>query len=392
MSSRTTKHAGVEMAIEWNNEQQRLKNDFSCWHDALSAEHVDRDRAGVFPRDKWEIICSSGLLRIPFEASWGGLGHDLLTVMYMLESLGYGCRDRGIAFSAVTHMVSTGIPLQRFGSPDLKTRYLPAICDGSAIGAHAISEPESGSDAMNMQTTAITNGEEFVLDGRKAFVSNGPVADLFTVYARTDPALGTFGISALLVERDTPGLTIGAPVEKMGLRTSPFCDLIFEGCRIPRENMVGKPGMGFMVFDHVMRWEILCSFAVAVGKMQYRLERCVEHAKTRVQFGQPIGSFQSIANKLVDMKIGLETSRKWLYDTAAQVDGPANTVVDVAITKLIASESDTASAMAAVQIFGGLGYVTGHGMEKDLRDAVAGTIYSGTSEIQRQRIAKMMGL
>jgi alkylation response protein AidB-like acyl-CoA dehydrogenase len=378
--------------IEWSEEQRRLREALRRWHAALSADHLQYDRDGSFPWGKWKLIRESDLLRIPFDAAWGGLGENLLTTMYVLEDLGYGCRDTGLTFSIVTHMVSTGVPVQRFGSAELKARYMAPICEGSMIGAHAITEPEGGSDVLSMRTTATPDGDHFVLQGTKTFVSNGPVADVFVVYARTDPKAGPFGVTAFLLERDTPGLAVGPPTDKMGLRSSPFCELVFDGCRVPRERMIGKLGSGFLVLDHVMKWEILCSFVVTVGGMQHRLERCVAHARTRIQFGKPIGSFQSVSNKLVDMKIGVETSRKWLYDTAERFSRNMNITVDLAISKLVASESNVASAMAAVQIFGGRGYLTEYGLEKDLRDAISGTIYSGTSEIQRGRIAKMQGL
>lgn len=378
--------------IAWTDEQDRLRDAFARWHQALSEDDARYDRQAAFPQEKWEIVRKTDLLRLPFDVDHGGLGHDLLTTMYLLESLGYGCRDGGLAFSVVTHMVSTGVPVQKYGSAGLKARYLASVCDGSRIGAHAITGPEGGSDVTNMATTARADGGHFVLDGRKSFVSNGPVADLFVVYARTSPEPGPFGITAFLVERETPGLTVGPPVDKMGLRSSPFCDLALDGCRVPRDNVVGKPGAGFLVLDHVMKWEILCSFVVAVGQMQHRLERCVGYARQRVQFGRPIGSYQAISDQLVAMKIGVETSRKWLYDTAERFTRNLNVTVDLAISKLVASEHNVAAAMAAVQIFGGRGYLTEYGMEKDLRDAVSGTIYSGTSQIQRQRIAKMLGL
>jgi alkylation response protein AidB-like acyl-CoA dehydrogenase len=378
--------------IEWSDEQRALKTAFERWHEPLSAGHLDEDKAGMFSPAKWKLVRESGLLRLPFEKKWGGLGESLTSTMAVLEGLGCGCRDGGLSFSVVTHIVSTGVPIARFGSTELKERYLPRICDGELLGAHAITEPESGSDAMSMGTTAVASGDSFVLDGRKSFVSNGPVADVFTVYARTGPRAGPWGVSAFLVERSTPGLLVGDPVEKMGLKTSPVCELRFEQCRVPAENLIGRLGSGFLVLDFVMKWEILCSFIVSVGEMQHRLERCIEYAKTRRQFGQPIGSFQAVANKIVDMKIAVETSRKWLYDTAEKFARDENVTVDVAVSKLVASEGNVASALAALQIYGGIGYLTEMGLEKDLRNAVAGTIYSGTSEIQRNRIATMLGL
>ncbi|MBV8540881.1 MAG: acyl-CoA dehydrogenase family protein [Pseudonocardiales bacterium] len=378
--------------IKWSEEQQELRKSFSRWHEAFSAGHIEHDRDSVFSREKWDLVRESGLLRLPFDERWGGLGQDLLTTMYVLEDLGYGCRNGGLNFSAATHIVSAGIPVQRFGSTDLKQRYMARICDGASIGAHAITEPDAGSDAMSMRTTATAEGDSFVLDGRKSFISNGPVADLFVVYARTGTSGDFRGITAFAVERETPGFTVGQPVEKMGLKTSPFCELTFDGCRVPGANVLGRPGSGFFILEYVLAWEILCLFVMAVGEMQHRLERCLDHAKNRRQFGQPIGSFQSVADKIVDGKIGVETSRKWLYDTAERHANRENVTMDIAIAKLLTSEANVASAMAAVQLFGGRGYVTEYGLEKDLRNAIAGTIYSGTSELQRRRIATMLGL
>ena len=378
--------------ITWSSDQIALREGLANWHKALSEDHVEQDAEGVFPWDKWALIRETGILGLPFDEEWGGLGQDLLTTMYILEGLGEGCRNGGLNFSVTTSMVSTGIPLQRFGSPHLKARYLPRICTGEAIGAHAITEPEGGSDALHMRTKATRDGDVYVLNGSKTFVSNGPVADLFVVYAKTHPDGGPLGVTAFLVERSAPGLDVGKPLTKMGLKTSPLSELFLDDCPIPAANLVGQQGGGFLLLDHVMKWEILCSFIVNVGEMQHRLGQCIEYAKVRTQFGKPIGSFQQIANKIVDMKIRLETARKWLYDTASKFTGGENVTVDIAISKLLTSESNVASALAAVQIFGGNGYMAEYGLEKDLRNAVAGTIYSGTTEIQYNRIASMLGL
>ena len=378
--------------IQWSEEQRDLLAGLGAWCAELSADHVERDAGGTFPWDKWKVVRETGILRLPFGEDVGGLGQDLLTTMYLLEGLGRGCRDGGLSFSVTTSLVSVGIPLQRFGSAELRGRHLPRICSGEAIGAHAITEPDGGSDALSMRTRATLDGDHWVLSGGKTFVSNGPVADLFVVYARTDPAGGPLGTTAFLVERDTPGLQLGNPIAKMGLRTSPLCELFLDDCRIPRTNVIGRVGAGFLVLDHVMTWEILCSFAVTLGDMAHRLETCVDYARSRVAFGQPIGHHQAVAHKIADLKIGVETTRKWLYDTGLRVTRGENVTVDLAITKVVASEANLASALAAVQIHGGNGYMAEYGVEKDLRNAVAGTIYSGTSEIQRNRICAMLGL
>lgn len=378
--------------IQWNDDQRALRELIEGMADVLSKDHIEDDQAGTFPRHKWDQIAQTGLLGLPFAPEWGGLGQDLLTTLYVLEGLGYACRDGGLSFSVSTHLASTGTPLNRFGSRELKERYLPGVCAGTLIGAHAITEPSGGSEALNMSTTAVADGDHFVLNGSKTFISNAPIADLIVVYARTGTRGSPGAITAFLVERDTPGLTVGKSEAKLGLRTSPLSELFFDNCRVPGRNVLGRVGSGFLVLDYVMKREILYSFIINVGEMQHRLERCLEYARTRTQFGKPIGSFQSIANRLVDMKIGTETARTWLYGTAQKVMANKDTTVDIAISKLVASEQNLASALSAVQIFGGYGYLAEYGLEKDLRNAVGGTIYSGTTEIQRARIAAMLGL
>ena len=378
--------------IDFNADQRALRAGLAEWCDALSAGHLEYDANGVFPWDKWKLIQECGILRLPFEECWGGLGQDLRTTMYLLEGLGYGCRDGGLNFSVSTHLVSTGIPIQAFGSAELQARYLPGICAGETIGAHAITEPDGGSDALAMRTRARRDGEHYVLNGSKTFVSNGAVADLFVVYARTHPDAGPLGLTPFLVEGGTPGFQISNPISKMGLRTSPLTELFFHDCRVPAGNVIGRPGGGFIVLDHVMKWEILCSFVINLGEMEHRLERCINYARTRTQFGAPIGSYQAISHKIADMKVGVEVTRKCLFDAADAVTHKRDATIDVAIAKLVASEHNLASASAAVQIFGGNGYLVEYGLEKDVRNAFAGTIYSGTSEIQRNRIASMLGL
>lgn len=377
---------------QWTDQQRdqraRHVDAFREWGDG----HIERDRIGEFSHGQWKLVADSDLLGLPFDPAYGGQGQDLATTMAVFDALGQECRDTGLGFCVSTHVVSTGVPIDRFGSPELKAKYLPSICDGSLIGAHAITERQGGSDAARMRTTAQARGDTFVLNGEKCFISSGPVADLILVYARTGPGKGPFGISTFVVERDTPGLELGPPVDKMGLRTSPYCDIRFTNCVVPAENVVGRVGKGFLILDYVMTWEILCSFAISLGAMRHRFERCVEFARSRTQFGSKIGSFQLVSSKIVEMKIRLETASRWLYETADRFLAGEDVMVDVSIGKLLVSEANVASAADAVQIFGARGYSTEYGLEKDLRDATGGTIYSGTSEVQRDKIARMLGI
>jgi alkylation response protein AidB-like acyl-CoA dehydrogenase len=358
----------------------------------LNALHGADQSTDRFSPEKWEVVRRGGLTRLPFASRWGGLGEDLPGTMRVFEALGHGCRDGGLRFALCTHVVSAGVPLQRFGSPALQDRYLRSLCDGRTIGAHAISEPTGGSDALAMRTTAERHAGGYVLNGVKAFVTNGPIAGVLVVYARTSAQAGPFGITAFLVPSDIPGVHVGEPLPKMGLHGAPLSTLTLDHCEVPDTNVIGRPGSGYLVLDYVMTWEILCTFAATVGVMQHRLERCIEHARTRQQFGQPIGAFQAISNKIVDMKVAVDTARGWLYETARRVTADNDVTTHLAIAKLVASEADVASALAAVQIFGASGYIAATGLEADLRDAVAGTIYSGTSEIQRSKIARTLGL
>jgi len=377
---------------QWSDTQQAVRDSYARHFAAWSNDHVRHDQQGEFRPEHWKSVGASGLLSLPFDTEWGGAGHDLLTTMYVLEALGYGCRDNGLNFCVSTQIVSAGIPIQRFGSTYLKERYLPGICDGTLIGAHAITERHGGSDAAAMKTTATAQGDTFVLNGEKCFISSAPMADVFVVYARTDAGNSPFGITALVVDRDTPGLHVGSSIEKMGLRTSPFANVTFTDCVVPKRNVIGSVGSGFVVLDYVMKWEILCNFIIHAGTMRNRLDRTVEFARSRVQFGSPVGSHQLVSSKIVSMKIGLDTSRMWLYETAEKFASGADVMLELAIAKLLSSEANLNSALDAVQIFGARGYTAEWGLEKDLRDAVGGTIYSGTSEVQRSKIARLIGL
>jgi alkylation response protein AidB-like acyl-CoA dehydrogenase len=375
---------------EWTEEQQELRKSLEQYFERLSAGHIEDEANNVFSREKWDLIRESGVIKLPFDPEWGGLGKDVLTMVYVLEHLGYGCRDQGLTFSLATQIVSVALPLQRFGSDALKQRYLAKLVDGSIMGAHAISEPEAGSDAMAMATTATDDGDDYVINGGKTYCTGGPVADVLTVYAKLEGVDET-SFTAFVVDADTPGITM-TELPKMGLNTSPMAQVAFDGVRVPKDRVIGRPGAGFFILEHVMTWEVLCIFIMMAGEMQHRLERCIDFAKKRIAFGEPIGKNQYIAGKIVDMKLGVENSRKHLYDTARLFTTRRYVTTEVSMAKLVTSEANLASALSAVQIFGGRGYLREYGLEKDLRAAVGAPIYSGTDEMQRVRIASMLGL
>ncbi|WP_460999502.1 acyl-CoA dehydrogenase family protein [Streptomonospora sediminis] len=371
-----------------------LRKGLADWGDDLSAGHIEADRAGEFPWPKWRMLQRSGLLGLPFPERWGGLDRSLPEVLYVLEGLGEHCRDSGLSFCATTTMASTGVPLDLFGTAGQRERYLPGICSGELIGAHAITESESGSDALAMSTRAERqgDGDGFVLHGSKLFVTNAPIADVFVVYARTHPDGGPLGTTAFLVDKDTPGVECGPPAEKMGLRTSPMAELSLDGVQVGRDRVLGRVGGGFLVMDQVMKREILFTAAVHAGEMGHRLQRCLDYAKHRHAFGKAIGSYQSVTNRIADMRIRVETARKWIFGTGERLAAGRDVTVDLAATKLVTSEANLAGSLAAVNLYGGHGYMVEQGLEQEVRNAVGGTVYSGTSDIHYNRIAAALGL
>lgn len=359
---------------------------------ALTYDVVEADAAEVFNLDAWRRCADFGVLAMPVPKEYGGLGLGLPSLLAVMEGLGYGTRDQGLLFSLNAHLWTTSIPILQYGTPAQRETYLPGLCDGSRIGANAASEPDAGSDIFSMRTRAMRDGDTYVLNGTKMFVTNAPVADLFVAYATVDPALGVTGITGFIIERDTPGLTISRKLHKMGLRTSPMSEVIFEDCRVPVAQRLGREGRGVEVFECSMEWERGCILASCLGVMRRQLEDAVRHARQRKQFGRPIGKNQSVANRIVDMKIRLETCRSLVHSIGELKDRDQPAMLEAAMAKLHVSQCFVQSSLDAIQIFGGYGYMTEQQVERDLRDAVGSSLYSGTSEIQRNIIAKALGL
>jgi len=381
------------MDFAWSEEQTQLRESIARFaREELNHGLMERDQKGEFNREGWQKCAAMGVHGLPVPVKYGGMGMDALTTVGVLESLGYGCEDNGLVFSINAHMWTLETPLMGFGTEEQKQKYLPRLCRGELIGANAMSEPNSGSDAYSIATTATKKGDAYVLKGSKVFVSNGPVADIYLVFATIDPALGPNGVTGFLVERNTPGLSLGKHTIKMGIRTSPMCEVFFDECVVPAENRLGREGAGKMLFADSMSWERGCILAGAVGAMRRLLETSIRYASEREQFGQPIGKFQLVSSKIVDMKIRLETARALLYQSAWQKSRGKSVYLEAALAKLYISESWIAVARDAMQVHGGYGYMVEYGIERELRDALASTLYSGTSEIQRTIIAPLLGL
>jgi len=381
------------MDFELTPEQQTLQSaaiEFA--RRELNSNMIERDAQQVFSRDSWQKCAAFGVQGMPIPKEYGGRGADPITTIALMEGLGYGGSDEGLLFSINAHMWTNSIPLLKYGTSEQKEKYLRGLCDGSLIGANGASEPNAGSDIFSMQTRVTNDGSDYVLNGRNIFVTNAPVADLFTLYATLDPRLGAAGICAFIVEKGTRGLSVGKKKDKMGLRTALMAELALENCRVPGRALLGREGRGAEVFNCSMAWERACILATCLGTMQRQLERCIERARRRKQFGQPIGKFQSVANRIVDMKLRYETARLLIYKVGWLMQSDRSADMDAAMAKLYVSESFVKSSLDAIQIHGGSGFMTELEFEREMRDSVGSTLYSGTSEIQRNIIARGLRL
>lgn len=358
----------------------------------LGTDIIRRDREEEFSREDWKKCANFGVLAMPVAREYGGMGLGITEVIAVMEGLGYGTSDQGLLFSINAHMWTSIMPISLYGTPEQKQHYLPRLSSGEWISANAASEPEAGSDVFSMRTRAERRGDHYVLNGTKTFVTNAQVADMFVAYATIDPRLGSMGITGFLIERNTPGIVISKPLEKMGLRTSPMAEVVFDECAVPVSNRLGREGRGVAVFESSMEWERGCILANYLGLMKRQLERSIQHAQNRKQFGKTIGKFQSVANRIVNMKVRLDTCRQLVYRIGWLKEHGKPARLEAAVAKLHVSESLIANCQDAIQVFGGYGYMVEQQIERELRDAMGSTLYSGTTEIQRNLIATCLGL
>jgi alkylation response protein AidB-like acyl-CoA dehydrogenase len=379
--------------FSFTDDQLALKESVMEFASKELNKNVRRDDAeGKFPRESWKACARFGVLGLPIPPEYGGSGADIMTTVLMMEGLGYSCRDNGLIFSLNAQMWSIEMPLLLFGTSAQKTSYLPGLVSGEMIGIHAMSEAESGSDAFSLRCRGAKEGDKYILNGSKMFITNAPVADVVLVFATLKPGSGFAGVSAFLIDKDTPGFSVSPPFEKMGLRTSPMGEVVLTDCEVPEQNRLGKEGAGLPIFNSSMEWERSCILASAVGTMQRQIEECTKYANARRQFGQPIGKFQGVSNKIADMYLRLEAARLLIYKVAWLKQKGKSAVAEAAAAKVFVSEAWVQTSLDAIQIHGAFGYMTDSEIERDLRDSVAGKIYSGTSEVQRMIIARALGL
>ncbi|WP_332628645.1 acyl-CoA dehydrogenase [Halalkalibacter flavus] len=365
---------------------RKMVRDFANKEVAPTA--AKRDEEERFDRDIFDKMAELGLTGIPWPEEYGGIGSDYMSYVIAVEELSRVCASTGVTLSAHTSLA--GWPIYKFGTEEQKQTYLRALAEGTKIGAYGLTEPGSGSDAAAMKTTAVLDGEDYVVNGSKIFITNGGVADIYVVFALTNPSLRHKGVTAFIVDADTPGFSVGKKEHKLGIRSSPTTEIMFENCRVPAANRLGKEGEGFKIAMMTLDGGRNGIAAQAVGIAQGALDASIEYAKERKQFGKAIGAQQGISFKLADMATKIEASRLLTYQAAWKESEGLSYGLESAMSKLLAGDTAMEVTVEAVQVFGGYGYTKEYPVERFMRDAKITQIYEGTNEIQRLVIAKML--
>ena len=356
----------------------------------IAPRAAEIDQSNAFPRDLWPLMGELGLHGITVAEEYDGVGLGYLAHVLVMEQVSRASASVGLSYGAHSNLCINQI--HRHGTPDQKARYLPDLVSGKHVGALAMSEPGAGSDVVSMRLTAEANGDHFVLNGTKMWITNGPDADTFVIYAKTDAKAGAKGISAFIVEAGTPGFTTAQKLDKLGMRGSSTCELVFEECRIPKQNLLGALHGGVRVLMSGLDYERIVLAAGPLGIMQACLDVVLPYVRERKQFGQAIGEFQLVQGKLADMYTRLASSRALVYSVASDCDLGHTSRKDCAAAILLAAENATQMALDAIQLLGGNGYINEYPTGRLLRDAKLYEIGAGTSEIRRWLIGReLMG-
>ncbi|MFN2226041.1 MAG: acyl-CoA dehydrogenase family protein [Anaerolineae bacterium] len=363
---------------------RRMVRDFAEHEVKPLAKVIDREHR--VPFETIEKAAALGLMGVPFPQKYGGMGGGEMGYCIAMEELGKVCTSTATVIGAHTGIGAMAIYLD--GTEEQKQRYLVPLAQGTAIGAFGLTEPQAGSDAAAIKTTAVRDGDEFVLNGAKVFITNGDIADIITAMAVTDASLGAYGgITAFIVETDSPGFSIGSLENKMGIRGSSTAECVFEDVRVPKENVLGQFGAGFLTFMKTLDIGRASLGAACLGGAQAILEECIQWAKAREQFGAPIAQKQSVHFMMADMATEIEALRSLIYRTAWMIDTGQPHIMEAAACKLFGSEVASRCINKAVQIHGALGYSRDYWIERAWRDARIAEIFEGTNEIQRLVIA-----
>jgi len=351
----------------------------------------EHDYKESFDFESFRKMGEYGILGLHFPEEYGGSSASLVTTCLAGEALGEAGVDGGLCIAYGSHSFLNADTILTYGTEKQKNKYLPKLASGEWIGAMGLTEPGAGSDNASMRTTAIKKGDRYILNGNKMFITNGPIADVLVVYAKTQPKLKHTGISAFIVEKGTKGFSTGKPLKKMGVHSSQTSELIFEDCEIPEENLLGQENNGFFMAMHIVDWDHTAILAPTIGVMTYMIKKCAQYAKNRVQFGKPIASYQAIKHKLADMILFREALWGLVYRTAWHKDmGQPVNIVEGAIAKLFCGDWSLRPMHAAVTLMGGYGFCHEYEMERYFRDSILGSVGGGTSEIQKIVISKFM--
>ncbi len=338
-----------------------------------------------FPMENVKKMAKYGMMGIPFSTEFGGAGGDTLSYVLAVEELSKVCGTTGVILSAHTSLGAGAI--NEHGTQEQKEKYLTPLAKGEKLGAFGLTEPNAGTDAAGQQTTAILDGDHYVINGSKIFITNGGVADTFVIFAMTDKSKGTRGISGFIVEKDFPGFSIGKVEDKLGIRASSTTELVFENCIVPKENLLGKEGKGFSIAMKTLDGGRIGIAAQALGIAEGALEEATTYMKERKQFGRSLSAFQGLQWMVADMDVAIEAARLLVYKAAYKKDKGESYTVDAARAKLYAAEVAMDVTSKAVQLFGGYGYTKDYPVERMMRDAKITEIYEGTSQVQKMVIA-----
>lgn len=377
------------MNFQLTEEQEMLRKmvrDFA--EKEVEPTAAERDEEERFDRSIFDKMAQLGLAGIPWPEEYGGIGSDYLSYIIAVEELSRVCASTGVTLSA--HVSLASWPIFKYGNEEQKQTFLRRLAEGSSLGAYALSEPGAGSDVASMKMTAKEDGDDYILNGSKVWITNGSVADIYIVFASTDPDAKHRGISAFIVEAGTEGFTYGKKERKLGIRSSPTTELIFENCRIPKANLLGEVGEGFKIAMTTLDGGRSGIAAQAVGIAQGALDASAAYAKEREQFGKPIAHNQGVSFKLADMATETEAARLLTYQAAWREGEGLDYSKASAMAKLFAGDAAMRNTVEAVQVFGGYGYTKDYPVERYMRDAKITQIYEGTNEIQRMVIGRMV--
>ena len=370
-------------------QQQMMKKLFAEFAEKevkpLAAEVDEEER---FPRETVEKMKACKMMGIPYSREYGGAGADYLCYILAVEELSKKCGTTGVVLSAHTSLGTW--PIAQFGTPEQKERYLPDLCTGKKLAAFGLTEPNAGTDAAGQQTTAVKDGEDYILNGTKIFITNAGEADVYIIFAMTDKSKGTHGISAFIVEKGMPGFTVGQHEKKLGIRGSATSELIFNNVRLSKDQLLGQEGKGFKIAMQTLDGGRIGIAAQALGIAQGAIDEVVPYVKSRKQFGRPISKFQNTQFQLADMQTKVDAARWLVYDAAMKKEKGMPYSVEAAKAKLFASEVAMEVTTKAIQLMGGYGYTRDYPVERMFRDAKITEIYEGTSEVQRMVISGAM--